>query len=222
MDKFKWIRKFWLEHVNTETLKVSDVVPNKFENYYIFHWHIGILDSFPFDKYPFDKRTLKDINEALKIDQIFKDLLNNPKRFNKISLLELSKKFNVKYDHTILNNIPLHPAIMTFDFEGKKTILDFIKNKKENLNLFIGDNFRYFDEDIDQEIENISFEEYKRLQDIFDFDYWTYLFPESLDWCFITAENQLPILAMNTHLNIEVNNLNLEIFKVDNVSNVLI
>lgn len=62
MDQFSWIKDY-KSNENIETL--TDIIPDLFKQYYMIHWKIGIIDDFPFEKYPSNNLTIEEINQRI-------------------------------------------------------------------------------------------------------------------------------------------------------------
>ena len=68
MDQFSWIKNY----KNNENINaLIDIIPDLFAQYYLIHWKIGIIDNFPFDKYPPNNLTIENINQRIKIEREF-------------------------------------------------------------------------------------------------------------------------------------------------------
>ena len=62
MDQFSWIK----DYKNNENIEsLTDIIPDLFKHYYMIHWKIGIIDDFPFEKYPSNNSTIEEINQRI-------------------------------------------------------------------------------------------------------------------------------------------------------------
>lgn len=56
MNQFSWIK----DYKNNENVKtLTDIIPDLFKQCYMIHWKIGIIDHFPFKKYPSNRFSKK-------------------------------------------------------------------------------------------------------------------------------------------------------------------
>ena len=104
MDQFSWIKNY----KNNENINaLIDIIPDLFAQYYLIHWKIGIMDDFPFEKYPSNNITIEENNKRIKIEREF-GLFLNPQKSNcykEISLDELSQKFKLEKNKICINLI---------------------------------------------------------------------------------------------------------------------
>ena len=85
------------------------------------------------------------------------------------------------------------------------------------LNLFVEDIYRYSINEIKlkQELENLTVKDCFEWQEVFSFDYCTYLFPENRKWCITTSENFDMFLCCKSEITSEITNkFELELFPV--------
>jgi len=222
MKKFDWLRKFY-EHRNDEedSIRVSNLIPNEFDDYFLIHWNVGIVDDFPFDEYPEKNETIEDTNNRIRIDRKYGLFLNpnETELFRKTTLKEISIKFNEEYNYNLLNTIKQTPAIKII---ANSTIINLNKwinqiSENELLNLFVEDIIRYpVDQTPKQEIENLTVADYFTWQNDFHYDYYTFLFPTNKKWCITTGEDLPMFLCTKRELTKEIiNSTKLELFKVD-------
>ena len=221
MKKFNWIKEHFSTNNENSWNRISGIVPNIFDKYYLIHWKVGIVDKFPFDDYPEQNETIEQINKRIKIEREF-GLFPEPdkdKLFREISLKEISEIFKKNYDFKLLENIKQTPAIEILAQQSKialKSSLIKIANGKL-LNLFVEDIYRYpIDNSPKQELTEITVEKYLEIQEDFFYDYCTYLFPDNLGWCLITSED-LPMFLCLKEENYGTfkNNFKLETFKIE-------
>ena len=195
MEKFNWIKLFFEMLKEGEPwISVSDIIPNEFDNYFLIHWNVGIIDNFPFDEYPEKNLTIEQTNKRINIEREFGLFLNpsEDELFEKTTLKIIAEKFGVTYNYNVLNKIKQTSAIKILDKLSIENLKNALQNlsKGENLNLFVEDIFRYpIDDTPKQEFENISIEEYFKWQKDFHFDYCTYLYPDNRKWCLTTSED---------------------------------
>lgn len=221
MDRFKWIKEhFSIRHENVWN-HISDIVPNIFDEYYLIHWKVGIVDNFPFNDYPEQNKTIEQTNLSIKIEREFGLFLNSNKEklFREISLKDISNTFKKPYDYKILNEIKQTPAIEILKRESESALKNSI-NKFSNgklLNLFVEDIFRFpTDDNPKQDYSEISVEKYLELQERYDFDYCSYLFPNDLSWCLTTSEDLPMFLCIKKDLKDKFqDDFILESFKVE-------
>ncbi|MEZ5059191.1 MAG: hypothetical protein R2879_19320, partial [Saprospiraceae bacterium] len=65
MDKFNWIKEHFSNRKENSWNHISDIVPNVFDEYYLIHWKVGIVDNFPFDEYPEQNETIEQTNKRI-------------------------------------------------------------------------------------------------------------------------------------------------------------
>src|SRR5690606_33879709 len=113
MNKFNWIKEHFSSRQENSCNHISDIVPNIFDEYYLVHWKVGIVDNFPFDTYPELNETIEQTNTRIKIEREFGLFLNpnKDKLFREVSLKEISDTFKKSYDYKLLNRIKQTPAI---------------------------------------------------------------------------------------------------------------
>lgn len=220
MKKFTWIKKFHELRKEDNWNSVSDIIPNEFDNYFLIHWNIGIIDNLPFDTYPNKvNETIEDINRRINIDKKFNLFLNpeEDKLFRQTNLMEIANMFNKSYDFKLLNKIKETPAIKILYEVSVNNLRQSIKviTKEEKLNLFIQDAYRSYEDKLEQELENISVEDYIEWQKDFRFDYCTYLFPNNRKWCITTSEDLPMLLCTKKDTNEQiVSKFEMELFKI--------
>ncbi|WP_338761238.1 hypothetical protein WAF17_15090 [Bernardetia sp. ABR2-2B] len=220
MNKFDWIKQFY-EIRSKSWNSISDIIPNEFNDYFLIHWKVGIVDDFPFDNYPLKNETIEETNKRIKIEKEFGLFLNpnENKLFRPTTLKEIAERFNVDYDYNVLNKIKRTPAIKTL---GNLTISNLKSGiekilKNEPLNLFVEDIYRHSIDKINpkQEIENLTIEDYFEWQQELGFDYCTYLFPKSMKWCITTSENLDMFLCCKNEFTSKIRSaFELELFPV--------
>ena len=221
MKKFNWIKKFHeLQKKGNNWDNVSSIIPNEFDDYFLIHWNVGIVDSFPFDKYPEENDTIENINRRVNIDRKY-GLFLNPKEdklFRQTTLKEIANKFKVSYDYNVMDKIKETPAIKILEDVSIENLKSAVKHLTEskNLNLFVEDSFRYTNDDkLKQEITNISADDYFKWQEYFGFDYCTYLFPNNRKWCITTAEDFPMFLCVKREITQQVvKEFNMELFRI--------
>ena len=195
-------------------------VPEFFESKFIVHWDYGIIENFPFDKYPLQTETLEEINTRVKIEQEYNVLLKDEKLYKKISITDLANRFNVPFSHKTTNLIPETPGTSFLDNLSLSKLKESLKKLSENsqLNLLIYDSEDYnYHTDLKKEYINIELEKYFELQEMFGFQLETCLFSENLDWCLTTAEEAPMLLGCKNEMESEIKQkMDLELFKVEN------
>ncbi len=221
MEKFNWIKEHFSTKDENSWNSISGIVPNIFDEYYLIHWKVGIVDKFPFDEYPEQNETIEQINKRIKIEREFGLFLNpdKDKLFREISLKEISETFKKNYDFKLLDRIKKTPAIEILE-KISKTALKTSLIKMANgqlLNLFVEDIFRHpIDENPKQELTRIDVEKYLEIQEDFYYDYCTYLFPDDLSWCLTTSEDLPMFLCIKKEVKGEFqNDFGLETFKIE-------
>jgi hypothetical protein len=231
MKKFQWISDF-LRHPKQYSgwESLSDIIPNDFDDYFLIHWNVGIVESYPFEEYPDQLDSIEEINLAIKIDKEH-NLYLNPKEnllFKQTTLKNIALIFKEKLEYNLLNKIKKTPAIKTLDALSidnlKKMVYELSKGEK--LNLFVLEdsrNYRFSEnnkEEPKQLMSDISVDEYFYWQEWFDFDYYTYLFPENKQWCITTSEDLPLFLCINKELTDRtISECNLELFRVEHNKN---
>lgn len=221
MDKFNWIKEHFSTRQENVWNRVSDIVPNIFDEYFLVHWKVGIIDNFPFDQYPEQNDTIEQTNTRIKIERAFGLFLkpDKDKLFREISLKEISDFFNISYNYKILNTIKQTPAIEILEKESKialKSSLEKIANR-QSLNFFLEDIYRFpIDDNPKQEYVGIDIEKYLEIQEDVNYDLCTYLFPDDLSWCLTTSEDLPMFLCIKKELQSKLNNdFHLETFKLE-------
>ncbi len=200
MDQFSWIKNY----KNNENINaLIDIIPDLFAQYYLIHWKIGIMDDFPFEKYPSNNITIEENNKRIKIEREFGLFLNPQKsnRYKEISLDELSQKLNLEKSIVFLKDLNDNPAIITLENQTinclQKGLNDIVDS--QNLHLYINNiEDIYWEENYKQENNNISISEYINFQSETNFDTNSFLFPDNLSWCLITSEDLPLIFCTNT------------------------
>ena len=196
-------------------------VPDFFETKFIVHWVYGILEKFPFEKYPMKNETLEEMNKRVKIEQEFNVLLKKEELYEPISIKKLANKFNVEYSQKTVELIPENPGIHYLDNLSIRKLKESLKriSQNSNLNLLIFENeeYNYYTAELQKEYTNITLEKYFEIQDIYSFQLDTCLFEGNLNWCLTTAENAPILLGCKKEFESEIEQkINLELFKVEN------
>jgi hypothetical protein len=220
VEKFNWIKDHFLLRQGNSWNHISDIVPNLFDEYYLVHWKVGIVENFPFDDYPEQNETIDQTNKRIKIEREFGLFLNpdSDKFFKEISLKEISRRFKKNYDYKLLNTIKQTPAI---EILVKQSTIALKKSltKMSNgqfLNLFVEDMYRHTTDDIPkQELPGIDIEKYIEIQENLCYDFCTYLFPDDLSWCLTTSEDLAMFLCIKKEIKHKFqNDFDLETFKI--------
>ncbi|MCC7027968.1 MAG: hypothetical protein IT265_13475 [Saprospiraceae bacterium] len=221
MEKFNWIKRFYEHRKEGETwISVSDTIPNEFDDYFLIHWNVGIVENFPFDDFPENNDTIEQTNKRIRIAREFGLFLNpnEDELFEQTTIERIAEKFKVDYDYNVLNKIKQTPAIKILEKPSKEDLKSMLHklSKNESLNFFIEDIFRYpIDDKPKQEMVNVSIDEYFKWQEDFYFDYCTYLFPEDKNWCIMTSEGLPMFLCTKRETTEQIEkDINMEIFKV--------
>lgn len=211
MNQFSWIK----DYKNNENVKtLTDIIPDLFEQYYMIHWKIGIIDHFPFKKYPSNHFSIKDINQRIKIEREFGLFLNplKSKLYREVSLDELSQKFGLQKTINILDHFIDNPALEFLDDQTLDSIEKGLNDSinSQHLHLYINniEEF-YWEENYKKENINISISEYLDFQKRSNFDSNSFLFPENFTWCLMTLENLPLIFCTNSN-----NSFDLEMFPI--------
>jgi hypothetical protein len=196
-------------------------VPDFFETKFIVHWVYGILEKFPFEKYPMKNETLEEMNKRVKIEQEFNVLLKKEELYEPISIKKLANKFNVEYSQKTVELIPENPGIHYLDNLSIRKLKESLKriSQNSNLNLLIFENeeYNYYTAELQKEYTNITLEKYFEIQEIYSFQLDTCLFEGNLNWCLTTAENAPILLGCKKEFESEIEQkINLELFKVEN------
>ncbi|WP_299436500.1 hypothetical protein [uncultured Maribacter sp.] len=196
-------------------------VPDFFETKFIVHWVYGIIENFPFDKYPMKNETFEDMNKRVKIEKEFNVLLKKEELYKAISIKELANRFGVEYSQKTVELIPKNPGIYYLDSLSIKRLKESLKKISENskMNLLICENeeYDYYTTDLQKEYNNITLKEYFEIQELYDFQLDTCLFEDNLKWCITTSEDAPILLGCKKELEYEIEQkMNLELFKVEN------
>jgi hypothetical protein len=167
MEKFNWIKQFYkLRNEGGTWTSILDIIPNEFDDYFLIHWNVGIVDNFPFEDFPLINDTIEETNKRIKIEKEFRLFLNpeEDELFRQTTLKEIAERFNVIYDYNVTNQIKQTPAIKTLaeiSIINLKSGIDKM-SQNELLNLFVEDIYRYSIDEIKpkQEIENLTVKGY--------------------------------------------------------------
>lgn len=225
MDRFTWIKQHFKNRQNNSWNRLKDIIPNIFDEYFLIHWKVGIVDNFPFESYPKENLTIEQTNLRIRIDRKFGLFLNpeEDKLFTETSLKDLSSKFQIPLDYKILNNFENIPAVKILKNESNKALKQSLKNinDKQSLNLYIQDANRTPWDNLNHETIGIEIDEYFTLQETAHFDYCSYLFPDNLEWCLTTSEDLPMFLCIKKELSEKIIDLFcLEIFKIEYDENI--
>jgi len=181
-------------------LKVSNFLP-KFDNYIGLTWKVGIIENFPFKDFIKDAKSEIEIKNNREIWHKFPQAFDDSSElgFTEIPTKKLFEKFQIPYhDYKNDGKFPWSTrAIRILESKIKETLSLILEKIPENENLIMywEDNYRY---NIEDNLFNISREEYlKEMQDT-RFDASIYLYPESKNWCLVNLEDLgFNILAFN-------------------------
>ncbi|AUC84836.1 hypothetical protein CW731_05800 [Polaribacter sp. ALD11] len=199
----------------------ENYVPEIFESKFIVHWIYGIIENFPFEKYPLKNETFEDQNKRVKIEKEFNVLLKKEELYKPVSIKFLSEKFNVEYSQKTVELIPENPGVHYLEnlsINKLKESLERLKEKsKLNLLIYENEEYNYRIEEVQREYENIGLEKYFEIQELYGFQLDTCLFEENLNWCLVTAEDVPILLGCKKDLESEIEQkMNLELFKIEN------
>jgi hypothetical protein len=217
MNRFNWIKNHLEQRAKGISFNcASDIIPNMFDEYFLIHWNIGIVDKFPFELYPENNETIEDTNSRIRIEKEYGLFLNpnSENLFRQTTLKEVAKKFNVEYDYEVLSNIKRTPAIKILSEISLKNLRNGISSIVNNqaLNLYVEDFYRYHtDEKVSNEFIDINLNDYFKWQNNFGFDFCTYLFPEERNWCITTFEDMDMLLCIKKELSTQI----VDTFKVE-------
>jgi len=221
MELFKNIRNFYNNRNSDNWNFAKHYVPDFFDTKFIVHWVYGIIENFPFDKYPMKNETFEEMNTRVKIEKEFNVLLKKDELYEPISIKNLANKFNVEYSQKTVELIPENPGIHYLDNLSISKLKESLKrlSQNSNLNLLIFENeeYDYYTADLQKEYVNITLEKYFEIQELYSFQLDTCLFDNNLNWCLTTAENAPILLGCKKELESEIEQkINLELFKVEN------
>jgi hypothetical protein len=219
MNTFNDLNQFYNNRNSKNWNFAKHYIPDFFESKFIVHWDFGIIENFPFDKYPSGKETIEEINKRVKIEQEFNVLLKNEKLYKPISIKDLANRFNVPFSHKTTNLIPDTPGTLCLDELSLTKLKDSLKRLSENekLNLLIYDSEEYnYHTDLKKEYIDIDLGKYFEIQEMFGFQLETCLFLENLNWCLTTAEDTSMLLGCKKELESEIQKkMTLELFKIE-------
>ena len=221
MKKFDWLKYYFENRTENIRVAVSEIISDEFDEYHLLHWNVGIVDDFPFDQYPEQNVTIEETNKRIRIEREHNLFLNpdEDKLFRKTDLKEISDLFGTEYSYQTLNKIKQTPAVKILPELSVQNLKETVGkiSKNQTLNLYVEDFYRYPNHEIpNQEIENISLEQYFKLQEDLFFDYWSYLFPNDKSWCLTTAEDLPMFLCTKNKLVEKISkNTDIEMFKVE-------
>ena len=196
-------------------------VPDIFETKFIVHLVYGIIDNFPFDKYPMKNETFEETNKRVKIEKEFNVLLKKEELYKPISIKELANKFDVEYSQKTVELIPENPGIYYLNSLSTKRLKESLKkmsqDSKLNLLIYKNEEYDYYTTDLQKEYTDITLKEYFEIQELYDFQLDTCLFEDNLKWCITTSENAPILLGCKKELESEIEQkIDLELFKVEN------
>ena len=221
MEIFQAFKSFY-NNRNSENLNFSKYyIPAFFETKFIVHLVYGIIENFPFNKYPLKNETFEEMNKRVRIEKEFNVLLKKEELYKPISIKKLADKFKVEYSQKTVELIPETPGIQYLDNLSMRKLKESLKriSQKSNLNLLIFENeeYNYYTADLQKEYTNITLEKYFEIQESYSFLLDTILFEENLKWCLTTAENAPILLGCKKELESEIEKrISLELFKVEN------
>ncbi len=143
-------------------------IPKQFESKYIIHWSVGIINDFPFDRYPLNNITFKDMNERVKIEQEFNILLKEEKRYKSISIIDLASRFNIPCSHKTVDLIPETPGVTLLEdltlLKLKQSLKRLSENSKLNLLIYNFEDYQHYT-NLKEEYINIALEKYFKIED---------------------------------------------------------
>ncbi|QXP74701.1 hypothetical protein H0I31_00880 [Tenacibaculum sp. AHE15PA] len=221
MELFNNIRSFYNNRNSDNWNFAKHYIPDFFDTKFIVHWVYGIIENFPFDKYPMKNETFEEMNIRVKIEKEFNVLLKKDELYEPISIKNLANKFNVEYSQKTVELIPENPGIHYLDDLSISKLKESLKrlSQNSNLNLLIFENeeYDYYTADLQKEYTNITLEKYFEIQELYSFQLDTCLFDNNLNWCLTTAENAPILLGCKKEFELEIEQkINLELFKVEN------
>ncbi|MCG1036254.1 hypothetical protein [Polaribacter sargassicola] len=221
MKIFNDFKNFYNNQNSEKWNFAENYVPEIFESKFIVHWIYGIIENFPFEKYPLKNETFQDQNKRVKIEKEFNVLLKKEELYKPVSIKFLSEKFNVEYSQKTVELIPENPGVHYLEnlsINKLKESLEKLKEKsKLNLLIYENEEYNYRIEELQREYENISLEKYFEIQELYSFQLDICLFEENLNWCLITAEDIPILLGCKKGLECEIEQkMNLELFKIEN------
>ena len=202
----------WLESSinwkkNLSPLTISNFLP-KFDNYIGLTWKVGIIQDFPFEDFINDASSELEIKSNREIwnkfPQTFQDSENG---FVEIETKELFRKFDIPYhDYKNDGEFPWNTkAIKILESKILENLSQLIKKipDNNNLTLFWKDNYRF---DVNDNLFEVSKEEFLEELENTGFDASMYLYPKSKDWCLVNLEDLgFNILAFNNNIKTEMN-----------------
>lgn len=192
-EQFKWIEEYSVEE-DQETLSVNKIIPAKFDKYFVIESNYGIIDNFPFDKYPENAHSIDDLNTQHDIKRDFGLYLNKDTEhlYRPVSIKYIAGRFGVTYSRHALDEIKCTPGISPL---YEKSILSYTSLLGEvwssNIYLYIKDYYRL------AFLNNIEIRQKSIMGDIdayidfvkkTQFDCCSYLFPNDHSWCLVTYE----------------------------------
>tara|TARA_R110002049_G_scaffold294421_1_gene481033 strand:- start:56 stop:736 length:681 start_codon:yes stop_codon:yes gene_type:complete len=221
MKIFNDFKNFYNNQNSEKWNFAENYVPEIFESRFIVHWVYGIIEKFPFEKYPLKNETFVDQNKRVKIEREFNVLLKKEELYKPVSIKFLSEKFNVEYSQKTVELIPENPGVHSLEnlsINKLKESLEKLKKKsKLNLLIYENDEYNYRIEELQREYENISLEKYFEIQELYSFQLNTCLFEDNLNWCLVTTEDIPILLGCKKGLESEIEQkMNLELFKIEN------
>jgi len=195
----------WLENAidwqnDSHPLKVSNFLP-KFDNYVGLNWKLGIIENFPFNDFIENAKSQAEIKNNREIWHNFPEAFNEDSEtgFVEIETEEIFRKFKIPYhDYKNDGKLPWNTrAIRILESKIKESLSLILEKIPENENLIMywEDNYRY---NIEDNLFNISKEEFLKEMQNTRFDASIYLYPESKNWCLVNLEDLgFNILAFN-------------------------
>lgn len=221
MDIFKDFNFFYNNQDPDNWNFPKHYVPEFFDSKFVVHWIYGIIENFPFDKYPLQNETFEDINKRVKIEQEFNVLLKKEELYKVISIKDLASRFNVSYSHKTVDLIPETPGTHYLDnlslCKLKESLKRLTGNSKLNFLISESEEYNHSTTDLQKEYTNITVEKYFEIQNLYGLQLETCLFDENLNWCLTTGEEVPILLGCKKEKELEIKNkISLELFKVEN------
>ena len=198
MTTFDWIKNYLPP--DSPVKKITDFIPESFDNYFLINWNYGIIDNFPFDSYPADKDSIANINGQVNIDRQFGVFLKNTfqdsaaeKLYRKTTLKEIASRFNVPHSADTISKIKSTPGLAplpTATIDNIQKLIELIG--QDTLYLYIHDNDRYsWQDNWAFKKENIITDKQQYIKFLTKtvFDSVSYLFNDRHSWCLATMED---------------------------------
>lgn len=193
-NAYYWLSDFLAQQDQHATLKIESFIPPVFDHYYLIEHNYGIIDDFPFDTYPEDMSSMDNLNKRHEIEKQFGlfpyDHSYRQYPFRAISIREIAARFNIPYSYNTYFELKSIPAVAPLHDQTKEVWRRFLGKllRTDLLNVFITDPHQYAAELLpNDKFSSLDLStDYRMVEDLFNSEFTTYMFPDDKKWCFIS------------------------------------